>query len=550
MDAIDRNAVADETRSRLESACAQASEGDYSAALTIVRSVKAESPGNIYVVALERQIQALIDLAVRAEADPAQQQVVLDTFPNLVERAADEAARAADSEDLRKTAAARAPQPAETERAAPRAPELQRLVEEFFKQAEACIRRGDLENASREINRVFIIDPGNAKAKAYEHTIARLVAARVAPAPPKPAASPAPPARPAPAPLPKLELPAPAPASRTGAEFVRVRRTEEPAAGGPVEAGPVETAAPTPSALEFTPDAPPAVRHVREGARSPRNLKVYLPFIAVLLLGVGAVVAYAVFVSGAEDPGPGVSAALPPAAEAQITTPPAVTPAEEQAAAEPEFTPIPSTPTAGDNVTAQRSPAAARFTAESAPVVKSPSRDASSGRRAAPDAGRAERKDRERRQNDVPPPKIELAAPATIAAASPAVASPAGSTPVSLPKIEPSATTPAGQPAEEPVQAPASSPAPFTEVMKEPQVVRLEKPRLDGAAMAGGTSGEVVVRVQIDIDGKPLAAKIVRSTNVRLNDAVVDAVMRSTYLPGQMASGPVRSWIAIPFRFK
>ncbi len=102
-------------------------------------------------------------------------------------------------------------------------------------------------------------------------------------------------------------------------------------------------------------------------------------------------------------------------------------------------------------------------------------------------------------------------------------------------------------PQKAPVTTVAAKPVP---VERSPEVVKLEKPRFPESAYAKGLSGQVIVEVQINVEGKPLRTRILKSTNPLLEDPVVEAVMHSKYLPGQMASGPVTSWLTIPFRFE
>lgn len=85
---------------------------------------------------------------------------------------------------------------------------------------------------------------------------------------------------------------------------------------------------------------------------------------------------------------------------------------------------------------------------------------------------------------------------------------------------------------------------------RKAEIIRLVNPQFPESAQRAGIQGEVLVRVQIGPEGKPVQAKIVRSTSAVFNDAVIDAVMRSEYSPGVMSSGPVTSWITLPFTFK
>ena len=98
-----------------------------------------------------------------------------------------------------------------------------------------------------------------------------------------------------------------------------------------------------------------------------------------------------------------------------------------------------------------------------------------------------------------------------------------------------------------------SSPQPsqqFIAVEKDPKILNLQRPKVPDAAARAGLSGKVIVKVQIDAQGKPTQAAVVSSTNHIFDEAAIDAVMNSTYEPGVMSGGPVASWMAIPFVFR
>jgi TonB family protein len=90
----------------------------------------------------------------------------------------------------------------------------------------------------------------------------------------------------------------------------------------------------------------------------------------------------------------------------------------------------------------------------------------------------------------------------------------------------------------------------FVPIEVEPKIVRLETPRLQEIVFTEGLEGQVVIQVRIDETGEPVETRILRSTNERLNAPVIDAVMRSTFAPGRMNSGPVTSWLTIPFTLR
>ena len=95
--------------------------------------------------------------------------------------------------------------------------------------------------------------------------------------------------------------------------------------------------------------------------------------------------------------------------------------------------------------------------------------------------------------------------------------------------------------------APASSPA-FVPTQKEPQVVKLERPEIPDYIWMSGVVERVVIKVLIDVDGKPIDTQVLMSSKSTLEKPVIKAVMNSKFLPGQSAIGPVKTWLTIPFK--
>jgi protein TonB len=130
--------------------------------------------------------------------------------------------------------------------------------------------------------------------------------------------------------------------------------------------------------------------------------------------------------------------------------------------------------------------------------------------------------------------------PRAVAAVKPAPQTPAAEVSVPVPvENKPAAAEPT------PV-----SPTTFIPVEKEPQIVKLEKPQFPSFVWKTGMEGQVIVRVLIDTDGKPLDTQILKSTSSVFEDGVIEAVMKSTFSPAQMGQGPVTAWLTIPFKFR
>jgi TonB family protein len=94
-----------------------------------------------------------------------------------------------------------------------------------------------------------------------------------------------------------------------------------------------------------------------------------------------------------------------------------------------------------------------------------------------------------------------------------------------------------------------AGPAPFVAIEKQARIIRLEKPKFSTEKFLIGVEGQVVIQVRIDATGKPVQSVTLKSTNDMLIQPVIDAVMASQYAPAEMTTGPVASWLTIPFRF-
>lgn len=141
-------------------------------------------------------------------------------------------------------------------------------------------------------------------------------------------------------------------------------------------------------------------------------------------------------------------------------------------------------------------------------------------------AGRSESK----QQEDLTPHQASpVVQPAQDASASPSVM-PADQTVLQ-------GTTPAGTPAQADVAKPDA----------DPRIIELVHPVFTPELQAM-PSGDVIVMAQIDATGKVVRTMVAKSTNPAFNQAIVTAVLRSTFAPGITDSQPAVKWITIPFR--
>ena len=484
-------------------------------------------------MALERQVQSLADLAFTADSDPGKRGTILETFPGLLECAINESHKAVAPPEV-PAAPPVAPAPSAPPPAAPvvqdqstaKPTALQHLVDEFFKQTDQHLKNGDYESASREIKRIFIIDPENSKAKAYEQTISKFMAARTAAqakiVPLQIQKTPSP-RKPEPPPREKTPSPRkPEPPPRDEVEFVPVQKTVEPP--------------PTLMEIPEEPEPAPASKHVAQPQASPTGAKkksaMFLPAAAVLGVGILGLVVYLVMFNGSPK-----TATATPAQEVQPT-------GQENASAtqptrqEPEVTtqntgldePSP-VPRVALNQPATNQAAPERSAAT--PSVEKKIENATAQSPKITDRASERKIDKpvaETRPQPEPEKRVETPVSQPVAAAA---------QPQKVAALSP-----------EPLEKKEDAPSDFIPVEKMPRVVHLVQPKFSEIVYRSGTSGEVVIRVQIDQTGKPVQAKILKSTNNLLDSAVIEAVMQSEYEPGEMTGGPVTAWLTIPFKFK
>lgn len=91
---------------------------------------------------------------------------------------------------------------------------------------------------------------------------------------------------------------------------------------------------------------------------------------------------------------------------------------------------------------------------------------------------------------------------------------------------------------------------PFWKVEVKPQPINIPVPAYPDMARTAGIEGQTVVEALVDVDGSVADARILKpSGNASLDQAAVDAAMRSKFSPAKQRDMAVRVWVSIPFRF-
>jgi protein TonB len=116
---------------------------------------------------------------------------------------------------------------------------------------------------------------------------------------------------------------------------------------------------------------------------------------------------------------------------------------------------------------------------------------------------------------------------------------PGSAFPPPLPQAEP-----------EPVYEPAPPPAPVARADTSAKPVRAPAPRYPGGALRRGESGEVLLQVQVDAQGRPSRVEVVQSSRSRLLDReAVRAVQRWEFSPAIRGGQPVSATVLVPIQF-
>jgi len=477
----------DGLRAHLAIAREQADLGAYEQALESIHSAKSENPRNVYLLALEKQVEQLSRLHHDGRLDDESRTDILESIPEIIERALNGATEiAAGTTVITKPLNEVALRQREEKTAA-----LEWLKNQYFQHAHEYVQKGQYDHALAEIRRVFIIDPPNQIAKDFETQILQLIELR----------------------------------SRAA------KHLEEPAA--PVE---VPHAAPAAEVHSPAPIRPPARKHektaeVGHAADAPQLPAEWLvPHKEKPKKKLSGIVMVAIFLTIAII-GAAVFYYIIRAHKAEKIK------SRGNAPLAGNFAFSPSSNLIEQNFVISHNPAEQ---ISQTPAENSENSEKVDTKTVVPTTPLTEQQQADT-GNSSPQPVGTLQEHASSNVADLKVAG----SPVPVTLSDP---VPQGEPPDSKNEE--AKPETFVAVQQPAQLLKLEKPKFSDIAYQTGLAGQLVIQVQIDAEGKPQTAKILRSTNSLLDDAMLDAVLNSTFLPARMTSGPVSSSLIIPFNFK
>jgi len=479
-----------------------AKNGNYADALAIIKTAKAIHPRNIYLIALEVQIEKLIPSGEKTLTD-AQRREIINFLPSLINRAIENVAR--EKPSLQHIQAA--PGNEQQKDALKRRKELavEKLKRQYFDQADEYVKQGNCENALAEIRRIHILDPSDRVATEYEEKITQLLELRGMESPPEPP---------------------PRPAVEQGNQLkpARPQRPEH-------------------ELNEFMSpflDVPPGFEF-GEPYRAYETKRPPVLFIAaVVLIFAGAGVGY-YFASTSASPETAQAADSPaePFSESTEQMKKSFDGVSTVVPKEPEKEPH-SKSASQVNVNNQKeagSPAAAAVEQTSGPEadIKTHS-DLSRASDGEPD---------QRSINTEQEMKTDNAQDTGETTVEPQPSGAAENTSEKAEERERAGTSAMSSTVDSKTEEEVS-----VVIEKIPQITRLETPVYPDSALQVGLSGQVIVRVQIDSQGKPLQAKVHKSSHQIFEVPALDAALKSQYAPGLSSTGPVTAWISVPFLFR
>jgi len=477
----------------LAEAQSKAESGSYADAIAAVRNAKTLEPKNVYILAFERQAEQLHELQTSNALTDEQRGDILESIPSIIEKAVELSRTSSGVTNV--SGLGRPLTNLETERQE-KAAALEWLKNQYFQHAHEYVRKGEYSHALAEIHRIYIIDPGNKVAKDFEKQIDQLAVLKTQH-------------------VTKIHLGiAPPGIARPGLPPATDAMKERGSRLPDSEPLPIMTEEwSSPQQLLRTPPKPAAKAPEPRAKKKGNGLLVFLIILTVIVV-VAAIFWYyqrAVSRKIVADP----TALSPPVAERFLGAP--VQTAEQSfvvsasapdSASNPRVTRIPDEDNRGTDLAALTTDGTGSRT-----MIASPGGDESVQNKREPDeSGR-----------------LSMTTPLQAV-----TTAPEQEQPLAVASLKSKDT---------------AEPPSFVDLEKQASIIKLEDPKFSSFAYERGIEGQIVIQVQIDQNGTPTETVTLKSTNDVLIEPVIAAVMNSRFAPARMPSGPVSSWITIPFKF-
>lgn len=156
----------------LNEAADKTAAGEYKAALSATKKAKALDQSNVFLLALERQIEQIGELAITGMLTEVQRTDILDSIPRLVEQAV-KSASAHGRHDQQPGNREETAEESEARIAAGRW-----LKNQYFQRAHEFVRTGEYDHALLELRKIFSIDAQDKVAREFEMKILQMLELR------------------------------------------------------------------------------------------------------------------------------------------------------------------------------------------------------------------------------------------------------------------------------------------------------------------------------------------------------------------------------------
>lgn len=92
-------------------------------------------------------------------------------------------------------------------------------------------------------------------------------------------------------------------------------------------------------------------------------------------------------------------------------------------------------------------------------------------------------------------------------------------------------------------------PSTFVAVEKEPSPIAAVKPVYPEIAQRAGLTGQVILRVLVNKEGKPVRAIVFKADNEIFVEPAKEAAMKTMFTPAIQNGKPITCWVNYPFKF-
>jgi hypothetical protein len=147
----------------------KAAAGNYREALTAAKKAKALDQANVFLLALERQVEQIQELAITGILSDTQKTDILESIPKLV----DQATQAEST--LRGAPGDRADRAETEEEREARIAAGRWLKNQYFQRAHEFVRKAEYDQALAELRKIFAIDDHDKVAREFELKILQML---------------------------------------------------------------------------------------------------------------------------------------------------------------------------------------------------------------------------------------------------------------------------------------------------------------------------------------------------------------------------------------